>query len=64
MSTSFTNATSIVDARPRVGFVAASSWSMQSIAGCTAHMTVNSGHTTGTTESKRLTPGDLTGALT
>lgn len=64
MSTSFTIAPSIVVARPRVESFTDAAWPMHTVQGCTGHTSVNLGNTTGTTESKRLTPGDLIGVLT
>lgn len=64
MNISPTNAPSVVVARPRVGFFAYATWPMHAVTGCTDHMAVNQGDSTGITESKRLTPGDLTGDLT
>ena len=53
--------------RPRVGSLGYASWPTNAATGCTGQMSVmavNHGDTTGTTESKRLTPGHLMGALT
>jgi hypothetical protein len=64
MSMSPTSAPSVAFARPRVGSLAHASWPMNVVQGSNGHMSVNHGDTTGTTESKRLTPGHLMGALT
>ena len=56
-------ATSVVFARPHVGSLGAASWPTTVAQGCNGYMSVNHGDTT-TTESKRLTPGHLMGALT
>ena len=63
MSMSPTIAPSVAFARLHVGSLGAASWPMNVAQGCNGHMSVNHGDTT-TTESKRLTPGHLTGALT
>jgi hypothetical protein len=60
MSMSPISASSIVFARS-LGYA---SWPMNVAQGCNGHMSVNHGDTTGTTESKRLTPGHLMGVLT
>ncbi len=60
MSTSRSNAPSVVASRPRV--VADAMWMMRNIQTCTGHGEANLGGTTGTT--KRFTPGDLDGGLT
>ncbi len=57
-------APSFVAARPRVGALGAASWPMNVVQGSNGYMSVNHGDTTGTTESKRLTPGHLMGVLT
>ena len=62
MSMTPTIEASVVFARPRVGSIGAS-WPTNVAQGCNGHMSVNHGDTT-TTESKRLTPGHLMGALT
>jgi len=64
MSTSLTIAPSIVATRPYTGSFADASWPMHAVKVCSGHMSVNQGDTTGTTEFKRLIPGDLTGGLT
>jgi hypothetical protein len=64
MSMSPTIAPLVAFARPRVGSLGYASWPMNVAPGCNGHMSVNHGDTTGTTESKRLTPGYLLGALT
>jgi hypothetical protein len=67
MSMSPISAPSVAFARPRVGSLGYASWPTNAATGCTGHMSVmavNHGDTTGTTESKRLTPGHLMGALT
>jgi hypothetical protein len=63
MNMSPTITPSVVFARPQVGPLGAASWPMYVAPGCNGHMSVNHGDTT-TTESKRLTPGHLLGALT
>ncbi len=58
-----TIAPSVALARPHVGSFGAASWPTNVAQGCSGYMSVNHGDTT-TTESKRLTPGHLMGALT
>ena len=64
MSMSPISALSVVFARPHVGSLGAASWPMNVVQGCSGHMSVNHGDTTGTTETKRLIPGHLMGVLT
>ncbi len=64
MSMTPISAPSVAFARPHVGSLGLASWPMNVVQGCNGHMSVNHGDTTGTTESKRLTPGHLMGALT
>jgi hypothetical protein len=64
MSISPISAPSIAFARHHVGSLGYASWPMNVAQVCTGQMSVNLGDTTGTTESKRLTPGHLMGALT
>ena len=73
MSIAPTNAPSVVVARPRPGTFAPASfapavhvpavWSKTLVA-CNASMSIGHGDTSGTTESKGLTPGHLMGVLT
>jgi hypothetical protein len=60
MSMSPISAPSIAFARHHVGSLGYASWPAQ----VCGQMSVNFGDTTGNTESKRLTPGHLMGALT
>jgi len=64
MSMSPISAPSVAFARPHVGSLGDASWSTNVVQGCNGHMSVNHQDTTGTTESKRLNPGHLMGALT
>ena len=67
MSMSPISAPSVAFACPWVGSLGDASWPTNAATGCTGHMSVmavNHGDTTGITESKRLTPGHLMGALT
>lgn len=64
MSTSPISAPSFALPRLRVVSLGDASWPMNVAQGCNGHMSVNHADTTGTTESKRLDPGHLLGALT